>query len=86
MVSLPQVALYSDLPPGARMSARELLDTALAHVAVGWTGRSPQQIEKAAMIYEQVERAAGGTRVSCFCCRWLLSSPVYALVNCCLFE
>jgi hypothetical protein len=53
-----QIALWSDLPPGARPSAAELLDTALAHVAEGFASRQPRLVARAAALYEQVAAAA----------------------------
>jgi hypothetical protein len=56
-----QIALFSDLPPGARVSVSELLDTALAHVAEGFASRQPRLVARAAAIYEQVAAAAAAS-------------------------
>ena len=43
---LVQIALYTDLPEAARVSVSEVLEAALAYVALGFTSQQPALIQK----------------------------------------
>lgn len=55
---LLQIALYTDIPEQARVSASEVLDTALAYIAHGFATQQPAMVQRADELLSRVASAA----------------------------
>ncbi len=55
---LLQIALYTDIPEQARVSASEVLDTALAYIAHGFATQQPALVQRADELLSRVAAAA----------------------------